>query len=204
MDLPRVTEILKPFSGIEYVKPDVLKNAAARGTQVHSYCAAIAKDAWLPESMIDEELKGYVQSFRLWKDAQVKKILLVEKRFQDEHNGFTGQLDFVILGADDELYLVDLKTSARPQKTYPVQMAAYKHLLELNKVRIKAALLVYLDKAGELPDVARYDELDDETQVFFSALDCYNFFNRKKGQNYARCSYNTECVSEDSEHDGRA
>lgn len=203
MELPRVTEILKPFSNIEYIKPDILKNAAARGTLVHGYCAAIAKDAWLPESMIDQELKGYVKSFNLWKDAQVLKFPIVEKRFQDDKAGFTGQLDMVILGTDKELYLVDLKTSARPQKTHPIQMAAYKHLLLLNNVRVKAAILVYLHKDGDFPEILRFDNLENETQVFFNALDCYKFFNRKKGQPYEHYRYNfEEYLSADSRHHG--
>lgn len=183
-DLPRVTEILRCFSGMEYVDKQVLARAAQRGTTVHAICAGLAKGAWIPESTIDEELHGYIASFKQWAAAQVLAFPIIEKRLQDNHNLFTGQLDFVIKGSDNELYLVDLKTSTRPQKTYPIQMAAYKYLLEIHGVRIKAAMLVYLSKDGEFPDIARYDELDDETCVFFSALKCYQYFHRKKGDNY--------------------
>src|ERR1700733_9062991 len=132
---PRVTEILKPFSGFDYVSPTILKRAAARGSSVHALCAGIAKGAWLPDSMIDEELKGYVDSFKKWAKAQVKEFKIIEKRYCDEVLGFTGQVDFVLVGTDEEIWLVDLKTSSHKNKTYPLQMAAYVYLLNKNSIR---------------------------------------------------------------------
>lgn len=154
--------------------------AAARGTTVHALCAGIAKGAWIPDGMIDAELLGYVNSFKKWADTQVSKFVVIEKRFKDDTLEFTGQLDFVILGHDNELYLADLKTSARPQKTYPVQMAAYEHLLNKHNVKIKGAMLVYLNKTGEFPEIHMLEDMQAEHDVFLSALDCWNYFNKGK------------------------
>jgi len=147
---------------------------------VHAICAALAKGAFVPEGMIGEELLGYVQSFQKWAEIQVKSFLVIEKRYSDDDKGYTGQLDFVILAKDDKLYLADLKTSARPQKTYPVQMAAYEYLIEKNKIQVEGAMLVYLDKEGDFPDIHLIDDLTKEREVFFSALDCYHYFNKGK------------------------
>jgi len=199
-DLPRVTEILRPFTSYDQVDPTILRNAAAKGTQVHALCAGIAKGAWIPEGMIAEELLGYVNSFKKWADAQVTKYVLVEKRFNDEELGYTGQIDFLVVGSDGELYLVDLKTSSRPQKTYPVQMGAYAALLLHAHIQIKGAILVYLDKEGDFPDVDHIEDLSEVTSIFYSALDCYKYFHRKKGKKHER---ETESVSENPSDHGR-
>lgn len=177
---PRVTEILRPFTKFDYVPKKILENAASRGTAVHALCAGIAKGAWVPDNMIPEELRGYVTSFKKWADNHVKKFVIIEKRFVDEHLKYTGQVDFVVVGNDDELYLVDLKTSASPQKTYQLQMAAYEHMLEKHHVSVKGAALVYLQKDGEYPEIDLIEDFTERFHIFLSALDCYNYFNRKR------------------------
>lgn len=42
-DYTRVTEVLYPFSGLSNIKPDILANAARRGTRVHDICEGIMK-----------------------------------------------------------------------------------------------------------------------------------------------------------------
>src|ERR1700722_6552123 len=152
-NIPRVTEILRPFTSYDQVPKEILERAAARGTSVHALCAGIAKGNWIPDGMIGEELFGYVQSFKQWAAAQVKEFVIIEKRYTDGEKRFTGQLDFVVKCTDDKLYLVDLKTSARPQKTYPIQMSAYEELLLQNGIRVEGRVLVYLNKEGEFPDI---------------------------------------------------
>jgi hypothetical protein len=194
--LPRVTEILKPFSNYDLVPKEVLANAAARGTTVHALCAGMARGAWIPEGAIAEEHKGYVKSFKLWETAQVREFLIVERRLQHDTLGFTGQLDLVIRGSDDCTYLADLKTSAKPQKTHPVQMAAYETLLLHNGVKIDGAMLVYLNKNGDFPDIDFYFDLSDENSVFLSALECYNYFHKKKDKNDRKAKYSPTYTSD--------
>lgn len=182
-NIPRVTEILKPFTGIDFIPKDVLAKAAARGTSVHALCAGIAKGAWIPDGMIGDGLLGYIKSFKLWADAQVDKFVVIEKRYTDEGLGFTGQLDFVILGKDSNLYLADLKTGETHQKTYPIQMAAYDYLLEIHHIKVKGAMLVYLDKDGEFPDIQYLEDLQEERSVFMGALTCWHYFHKKKVKN---------------------
>jgi hypothetical protein len=180
MDVPRVTEILRAYTSYDQVPKEILERAAARVTTVHALCAGIAKGNWIPDGMIGDEHIGYVNSFRKWASAQVQKFIVVEKRYTDEQLKYSGQLDFVVLGTNNELYLVDLKTSSKPQKTYPVQMAAYDHLLKNNHVQVKGAMLVYLDKNGEFPEIHYLEDMTQELHVFLSALDCWHFFNKGK------------------------
>ena len=129
IELPRVTDIIKPFSNFRHVQEKVLLRASERGTAVHSLCASIAQGEWVIDSLIHEELKGYVDSFRQWHAKIPKKYIIIEQRFRSEKMGYTGQVDFVIESADGNPFLVDIKTSASHQKTYPIQMAAYTKLL---------------------------------------------------------------------------
>lgn len=196
MDYPRVTEVLRAYTSYDQVPPQILEKAAARGTSVHALCAGIAKGNWIPDGMIGEELLGYVNSFKKWSEAQVGKFVIIEKRFMNDDLKFSGQLDFVIVGTDNELYLVDLKTSYKPQKTYPVQMAAYDFLLQNHKVKVKGAMLVYLDKHGEFPEVHLLEDMTEELHIFLSALDCWHYFN--KGKKNARPDSTVN--SEDGRH----
>lgn len=199
MELPRVTDIIKGFTTYQNVPKEILENAASRGTKVHSLCSGIAKGNWIPDGMIGDEFLGYVNSFKQWSEAQVEEYNIIEKRFMDEVRGYSGQVDFVIKGQDGEVYLVDLKTSAKPQKTYPVQMAAYENLLKIHEIPIKGAMLVYLNKDGQFPEIQYLDDMKEEWSVFVAALECWNYFNkRKKGE---RESY---CLSKDPGNHGRA
>lgn len=197
--VPRVTEILKPFTSYDSVPREVLDRAAARGSSVHALCAGIAKGNWIPDGMISEELIGYVRSFRKWHEAQVKRFLIIEKRYTDLRQEFSGQLDFVVECTDGKMYLADLKTSAKPQKTYPIQMAAYDKLLRQQNIFVSGAMLVYLNKNGDFPDIDLIDDMQEEYSVFASALHCHQYFKTRK-KNATR---NEECVPENPSNDGR-
>lgn len=200
MDYPRVTEVLRAYTSYDQVPKEILERAAARGTSVHALCAGIARGGWIPDGMINEELVGYVNSFKKWANLQVKKFVIVETRYSDDELKYSGQLDFVILGTDDQLYLVDIKTSARSQKTYPVQMAAYDRLLRNHKIQVKSAILVYLNKDGEFPEVHLIEDMTTELHVFLSALDCWHYFNKgkKNGRKNSTIAANTKANKSDT------
>jgi len=180
MDYPRVTEILRCFTNFDKIPQQILANAAERGSSVHALCAGIANGNWIPDGMIGETLIGYVNSFKKWVDAQVVKFIIVEKRYTDTERCFSGQLDYVVLAKDDKLYLVDIKTSARPQKTYAVQLGAYDLLLQNNQVKVDGAMVVYLNKDGEFPEINLIEDTTEERRIFLSALDCWHYFNKGK------------------------
>ena len=180
-DLPRVTEILKSYSGFVNVPHDILQRACERGTKVHALCANIADGAWIDVDTINEGLKGYVRSFNKWAE-KIEEYEIIEKRYTHELLGYTGQVDFVakIQGAR---FLVDLKTSAKEQKTYPVQMGAYRELLANNGIDVAGCILVYLDAKGDYPKENVLKDTGTETQVFMAALHCWKYFHQKKRKN---------------------
>jgi len=178
--MPRVTEILKYYSSYDKVPKEILNKAAERGTIVHAICANIAKGAWVPDSTINPTHLSYVESFRLWSNEVVETFDIIEKRYSDEDLYYTGQLDFVITTKDGKKMLVDLKTSCAPQKTYPIQMAAYYNLLKKHGEEVEGALIVYINKSGTYPSVYTIEDFTIPLEIFNCALKCWKHFNPRK------------------------
>lgn len=193
LSYPRVTEVLNAFTSYDTVPHAILANAASRGTRVHNICAGIANGAWIPTESIEEEYIGYVRSFEKWFDEHVDEVLVVERRYVDKDRGYTGQIDLLVRTKKGARCLVDLKTSARPQKTYAVQMGAYCGLLEYNGIHVDTTMLVYLQKDGEPAKVTEMRIWERELNVFRCALTCWSYFNARK----------VKSVSEDSGDNGR-
>lgn len=203
-----MTEILKPFSGLENVPRETLMRAATRGSAVHALCSSIAAGDWMPEKLVPEELRGYVESFRKWSAQNVKKFLIIEKRFtateaepvdegeddeDREHTrlGYTGQPDFVVENTDGMKMVIDIKTTSQASRTHMLQVAAYSMLLRLHKKPVQAAGIVYLQKDGS---DAKYLVFDNERSLgrrkqpslkqlvglFHSALALHKFFHPRR------------------------
>ena len=165
----RVSDILYPFSGLQHIDPDILMNAANRGTRVHKICEAIASG--LGEFDMDAEVMGYVSSFKKWW-GDGREIVAMEKRFFCETHELTGQCDFIIKEGDD-LIIVDLKTSAKPSKTWRLQGSAYSYLAKKDGYDINKIQFIHLNRDGDEPAVIEYEE---DWDFFLSCLKVYNFF----------------------------
>ncbi len=168
-DYTRVTEVLAPFSGLNTVPKDILANAARRGTKVHDVCEAIVKG--LGEWNVDEEIKGYIDSFKHWWNDGIK-VLSVEQRFFCSKLMITGQVDMIIETPEGAIIL-DLKTSAKPSKTWPLQGSAYAYMAREAGYDIKGIHFLHLNKHGEKPNLYVYD---DEFAMFQKCLDIYKHF----------------------------
>lgn len=164
----RVTDVLYPFSGLDVLDPEVVQNAADRGTAVHKICESIING--LGEFGVEDHLQGYVESFKKWYDG--KKVVVMEERFWDDENKITGQCDLIL----DDGTLVDLKTSYKPGKTWPVQGNAYWYMAS-QKYNIKKINFVHLQKKGGMAKVYDYP-IDPD--LWLSVLRTYNHFYRKK------------------------
>ena len=183
MTVPRVTTVLKPYSGFVHVDTKILERACERGTKVHALCSAIAGGAWVDIDGVEETLRGYVNSFRLWYDGFVDSVVVNEERYIHADLQYSGQVDLVVIAKDKQMYLVDLKTSAKPQKTYKVQAGAYRMLLDQQELPVQACLIVYLNKEGFAPNVDTMIKTDAEERAFKCALECWYYFNNKPEKN---------------------
>ncbi len=169
----RVTHVLSPFSGLHNVDPDVLAHAAERGTKVHKICEGIVLG--LGEIGTDDETWGYVESFKKWWELGVD-VISVEERFWDDELCVTGQVDLIIR-TEQGLAIVDLKTTSKPSKTWPIQGAAYAHLAKKAGYDIKRIFFLHLNKHGKPPRLIEYP-LDES--FFLAALRIFIHFFHKE------------------------
>jgi len=158
----RVTKVLYPFSGMDKIDPEVLAHAAERGTKVHRICEGIVLG--LGEHGVDDETKGYVDSFKQWWEGGIS-VISMEERFWDDKLQLTGQVDFII-ETGDGLAVVDLKTSSKPSKTWEAQGSAYAYLAKNAGYKITKIFFIHLNKHGKAPKIFEYP-VDDS---FFLAI----------------------------------
>jgi len=148
----RVTNILYPFSGLEKIDAEIVAHAASRGTKVHQICEAIIEG--LGEIGVDDETRGYVESFKKWW-ALGHDVVMMEQRFWDDELQITGQVD-LILRTPDGLAVLDLKTSARPSKTWQAQGCAYAYLARKAGHDIRKIYFLHLNKNGKEAKIHEY------------------------------------------------
>ncbi len=165
----RVTNVLYPFSGLQNIDADVLAHAAARGTKVHKICEGIVSG--LGEIGVDDETRGYVESFKKWWDLGID-VVEMERRFWNDELRITGQVDFIIKTADG-LAIVDIKTSSKPSSTWPAQGAAYAYLAKAAGYKITKIYFLHLNKSGKVPKIYEYP-VDDS--FFLDILRVYKHF----------------------------
>jgi len=182
-DYTRVTEILGRYTNLSSIPQSVLENAADRGKRVHALCEKYLKNPhefhpFLIE-IIDDDCKGYFQSFLRWYENAKFTPFIIEKRLYDHELKITGQID--LIGSYDanpeELILVDFKTPQNSSKTWNLQTAAYKMLAQTDlSLEIDRRACLQLDKNGKTPRFVEFFDHEKDEELFLSAYDLHNFF----------------------------
>lgn len=193
---PRVSDIIGKQTEQERrsIPLDVLANACIRGTKVHDYCAASLKSLWLPE--VEPEYKPYLDAFTIWAEENIYQTLYSNIRLYEDQKKFSGEYDaIVVLKHSKQIALIDIKTSSVASKSWPIQLAAYKHLCEINGYEIETVLNLHLKKSRAAvfdteknmitPPVVKANQISYVNiipywEIFSSALACYNYFDRKE------------------------
>lgn len=175
-DYTRVTEPLKMLKNFDDIDPQVLINAADRGTRVHKYCEMHMKNLFCPE--IDEDCVLYVESFIAWYDEMVESPLLIEERINSADFKLSGQVDLVaILKNDTEISVIDIKTPVKPCSTWALQSAAYKILLEKQlELKISRRICLMLSKYGSAAKLVEYTDHQNDERLYLNALELYRKF----------------------------
>lgn len=172
----RVTSILNPFNDFSSIDPDVLKNAADRGTRVHNLCEAYALKLFLPD--IPDDCKGYFDSFREWFDYSVEQVIHTEIRMNSMNYKLSGCMDLcVIMKGSTTPTLIDIKTPVNASPSWALQTAAYVMLaddcLDLN---IKRRCALMLPKTGGSAKIIEYCSYTSDKSLFLNALELYRYF----------------------------
>ncbi len=166
----RVTSVLAPFSGLDKINPEILKNAADRGTLVHKMCDALIEGVGID----DMGIEGYMDSFKSWYVDHV----FVDKpsRWYCEELMITGECD-ALYDNGDGLTLVDFKTPLRESKTWVLQASAYHYLGCKAGLHIANIEFVRLKKDGKSPQVISYNP---DMDTFMKCLEIYRMFFKNK------------------------
>ena len=159
--------MLYPFSGLTKVDPEVLRNAAERGTLVHQVCDAIIEGLG---AVYPPSVSGYIQSFDQW--FKGKNFIQKPTRFYCDQHKITGECD-AIYEEEGKLILVDFKTPLNESKTWRLQASAYSHLAKLYGLPIHRLEFVKLNKTGNAPKIFVYEE---DFQFFLNCLQIYRTF----------------------------
>ncbi len=168
----RVTSVLSAYSGMERIPAHILEAASERGTLVHQYASALIRNVGL--FGVEEHLKGYIESFKLWKP---ESKMIIPERFFDDDLLISGEAD-CLYEIEDGYCLVDFKTSAKEGTTWALQGSAYVHLARISGYNIKRIEFVKLSKDGKQPIVYTYTE---NLKLFIKCLDVYReFFKDRK------------------------
>lgn len=121
--VPSVTQILSPYTSLEFVNPELLRRAAEFGNHVHEACHLFNLDA-LDRDSLDPELAPYVDAWALFLDTTGAVVLLSEHRIASEQYAYAGTLDTVVWWGKSKR-LIDIKSTAGVPKTVGPQTAGY-------------------------------------------------------------------------------
>lgn len=170
----RVTTMLYPFSGMKDVPQHHLDAAAERGSRVHEAILALEQGIGLAE--LNKNYEGYLASYELW--AVGKDFLACPDRFYDDELMITGEIDAIVKNGND-LVIVDYKTSAKENKSWPMQASAYSYMAKKAGYDVKEILFIKLDKEGKEPIIFTYKE---DMEAFKKVLFTYRYFFKDKDE----------------------
>ena len=183
----RVSEILSQWDRFSGIDRDVLENKKRIGTNVHE--AIDLYNACLPYSLEEDE-RGYFESYIEWRKLTQFEILASETRLYDDRLMITGAFDLLVkFPQEEEGSVCDLKCSySEDPINWPMQGCFYRYLLTVNGGQdiSQRVNFIKLDKRGYSPDVYEYD-VTNMMRVCESAVITYNhqkpwLIKRKQGE----------------------
>lgn len=174
----RISDVLDPFKDFANIDPEVLANAARRGTAVHKYCELFISNMLFID--VADDCVGYIESFKIWLETVNPSPICLEERLYCEKRKITGQFDLLAKIGDDTV-LVDIKTSSKPALSWDLQTAAYNLLIEEQKnVTVDNRMCLMLSKTGKKPRTIYFEDTLKKINMFENALELYRFFEKDK------------------------
>jgi hypothetical protein len=178
----RVSEVLRPWYDFDKVPPEILERKMKIGTNVHN---AIKMDyLGLPFVLNDEE-RGYFDSYLQWKSTFSLKLEMCEQRYYDDLLKITGCIDGIMsFPYDDEKVLVDWKTSSafdsKNATVWQMQGTMYWHLLNQIEYPLLSNrfLFVQLSPTGDFPRVHEFHYKSEIMAKCAAAVELYWLFAR--------------------------
>lgn len=176
----RVSEVIAPFTGVEFVPDEYLIPAANKGTDVHTYIEGYLK-GWVWEE-IPEHVKPYYDSFLLTTNREFligEGKPTLEKRFYCGELKITGQID-LLLETGNTTLIMDWKTSRKESIGWRLQAAAYRYLCIVNGVKNPNYPIFWHLIPNKKANLITYFSYDEDIELFKKCLELYRFFNMDK------------------------
>jgi hypothetical protein len=173
----RVSSIVGWFKANELAKidPQVLQNAADRGTNVHRAIEGFEQGIYVP--LETEKERGCFESFKKWRQEHPLILVHEEKRFYCDKFKITGAIDCVAQDPQTgELFIIDFKTTQKEDPIgWPLQGGFYHHLATVNGISLSPFVhFVQLQKDGSSPDVWVYPITSN---LYLNMTKCYEVYN---------------------------
>ena len=179
-NLDSTTKVLSQFIDTQWFTEE----ACYRGSYVHNALRNHLVGIWNTPAPAD--FQGYIDSGKLWLDANVKDILLVEDsdctRMVDQVHKYSGLADLICtLKINPVPGIVDWKTSIAFSEVWAGQLASYWNLAKLNGFPDVAwGAAVRLRKDGKIALANFIQNLPLELQYFLNANAAYRRYKLKQ------------------------
>ncbi len=173
----RVSTILGQWNSFAHIDPDVLSNKCRIGINVHAKISAESDGIFLE---LQEDEEGYFESWKKWWDKEkiASKAVFNEQRFYCDKLKITGCVD-CLLQEEDDLLIIDYKTSASANKKMWAMQAAFYHYLAKNEGHkmFNQVWFLRLKKDGKKATLYKFEMTDELWDTCLAALNTYSYFN---------------------------
>lgn len=174
--VPGVTQVLEPYTGLEFVNREVLRAAADFGRNVHMACHLFNRDE-LDFDALDPALRPYVDAWALFLEQTGAVVIASEFPVYSERHRYAGTPD-VLLDWNAREVLTDLKSTASVPRTVGPQTAAYVEAYnEMTGKRIRDRYCLHLKPDGKYSSHKLTNARD--WTVFQSCLNVHRWFYAK-------------------------
>ena len=163
--IPSVTQVLtlSGISDVSGVPVHILQRAADIGTAVHK-ATELLEEGDLDLDSLDPATVGFVRAYQLFREQQQWESEYVERRGVCDGPLPYGFCVDRIGTSKDGRFLLDIKTSSKPQPSWAIQTAAYCSGIGISLPRA----VVHLSKDGTYKIISHED--DSDFGVWESAL----------------------------------
>lgn len=168
--LPSVTEVLDPYTGLDYVNRDALEAARLLGTHVHQ---AVHMHNTGTLEHCPERIRPYLDGWIAFLEESGAVVLASELRLHSPTHRYAGTCDSILHWKDRDC-LVDVKSGSVVPRTVGPQTAAYVSAYnELHRARLKTRYCIHLTGDGRY----KVHSLTKATDwsIFLSALNLYRW-----------------------------
>lgn len=150
------------------------------GTLIHvwieSYIKAKIDGTPIPDSPINPIIQGAVLKFLMWEKQNDIKFVASEKKVYSLKHNVAGICDFLYLNKDGKTCLGDIKTSKGIYKTFYLQLAAYKYMIqeENPSTQIEEMTIVRVGKDDAELEVKNINDYASNAKAFLACVILHN------------------------------